>query len=206
MGVKRWKGWGLALVGVVAAGVAFDLARRAVSPPQGRRAARAPRHVPQFAVGDAAPDFSLPDHRGKSHRLSEVVKGDTLLTFLCGCAQCIDLQTFTGLMVKKMGERAPTLIGVTSMPPEREETYYRDTGLRQLLLYERKEGPVFDLYRGHPCPRAYRLRGDRTVAWIGTSPADQTHLQAIGMELANNLGFTQEEVMRMGPAGPPPGP
>lgn len=159
-----------------------------------------PKYRPAFHVGEQAPDFSLPDRSGKVHRLQDLVRRDTLLCFTCGCANCLDLQTYMGLLVKRMGQGAPDVISVTTMPRDREQTYFRDTRLKQKLLYEPKEGPVMDLYKGHPCPRVYRLNGDRTVAWIGTSPGDVPYVQVIGNELAENLGFPREQMGA--PAGP----
>jgi peroxiredoxin len=40
-------------------------------------------------VGAKAPDFTLPDGAGKPHKLSDMVRRDTLLYFICGCANCI---------------------------------------------------------------------------------------------------------------------
>lgn len=39
----------------------------------------------RLSVGDAAPDFALPDHEGKFHRLSELYSGQhVLLVFNIG--------------------------------------------------------------------------------------------------------------------------
>lgn len=197
-----WVFGGLLLVLIViAAEVGLRFSAQAGSGP-----APSSIYAPDFSVGDPAPDFTLPDRHNKPHRLSDLVRRDTLLFFTCGCANCIDLQTYTGILVKRMGAAAPDLITVTTMPKEREESYYRDTQLKQHLLYEPKEGPVMALYRGHPCPRIYRLRGDRTVSWIGTSPGDTPFVQAIGNELAANLGFEPEREMRPEFPDSPPAP
>lgn len=150
------------------------------------------KFAPEFRVGEVAPDFTLSDRAGAQHRLSDLVRRDTLLCFICGCSNCLDLQTYLAILIRKMGSGAPDVISVTTMPKDREETYYRDTRLKQQLLYEPKDGPVMQQYRGHPCPRVYRLRGDRTVAWIGSSPGDRPYLTLIGNELAEHLGFPPE--------------
>jgi len=152
---------------------------------------------PPFRVGDKAPDFTLPDRKGTPHRLSQLVKRDTLLCFTCGCANCIDLQSFTAIMLERLGKRAPDVITVTTMPTDREESYFRDTQLKQRLLYDRKGGSVVKQYVGHPCPRVYRLAADRTVTWIGSSPGETRALRKVGLELTAQLGFSPADAMSM---------
>lgn len=189
--------WLLAGLALILLTAAIEIGRQLIAPPPTPGSPQAKsRYAPDFKVGDVAPDFELPDHSGKPHRLSRLVHRDTLLSFICACASCVDVQTYTGILIKRMGPAAPDLITVTTMPKDREETYFRDTQLKQRLLYEPKEGPVMELYRGHPCPRLYRLRADRTVAWIGSSPGETPFVQAIGNELAVNLGFEPERADR----------
>ena len=177
------------------------------SPPKPPAAAPTPvssngRNNPAFAVGDSAPDFALPDAKGARRRLSDLVRRDTMLCFACGCAQCLDIQTYLGMLKQRMGANGPDVISVTSMPVDREQSWVRDTSLQQTFLYDKKDGPVMSRYKGHPCPRLYRLKADRTVSWIGSSPVDQPELEQLGHEMAANLGFPNE-----GPsygAAPPP--
>ncbi len=205
--MKRW--WNpktclLLGIGLLTLLILGDYLRSVLITPAGSAAAGGdPKYRPAFRVGDVAPDFSLPDRGGKVHHLQDLVRRDTLLCFTCGCANCLDLQTYLGILIKRMGEAAPDVISVSTMPRDREETYFRDTRLKQKILYEPKEGPVMDLYKGHPCPRVYRLKGDRTVAWIGTSPGDVPYVQVIGSELAENLGFPPEGPIGPGEAGAP---
>lgn len=201
---SRAKYWGYAVLAVVVLLVVFDLGRRLVSTATVPEAPR-PSHQfdPSFQVGDLAPDFTLPDRQGTPHRLSEMVRRDTLLCFACGCANCIDLQSFTAIMLQRLGKKAPDVITVTTMPTDREDTYFRDTRLKQRLLYERKEGPIMKLYQGHPCPRVYRLAADRTIKWIGSSPGETRQLRRVGLELASELGFSPEQAMMLKPSSPP---
>ncbi|MGV3724063.1 MAG: redoxin domain-containing protein [Actinomycetota bacterium] len=200
----KWKVWICAALGILGALILFDVGSHllasdtdAPASPQVAKRPDAP-----FAVGEKAPDFTLPDSKGKPHQLSDLVQRDTLLCFTCGCANCIDLQSLTALMLERLRERAPDVISVTTMPTDREETYFRDTRLKQRLLYERKEGPIMRQYGGHPCPRVYRLSSDRTITWVGSSPAQSRELRRIGLELAAQLGFTPEQTMSLQPAQP----
>lgn len=207
--MRRAKAWGLTALGVLVALIVFDVGRRLVASdgpasPQTRAPVSSGEFDPGFRVGDKAPDFTLPDSKGKPHRLSELVRKETLLTFACGCANCIDLQSFTALMLKRIGPNAPEVITVTTMPTDREETYYRDTRLKQTLLYERKGGPVMKQYVGHPCPRVYHVAPDRTVTWIGSSPGESNDLKRVGLELAGHFGFSPQEAMTIGPGAPAP--
>lgn len=146
-------------------------------------------YYPDFRVGDLAPDFELPDREGKPHRLSELVRRDTMLFFACGCSHCMEVQTLLGILSKKLRDKTPAVISVTTMPRDRERTWERDTGVKQTFLYEGKDGPVFAQYRGHPCPRIYRLKPDRRVAWISISLNETPYLSDLGDQMAAVLGI-----------------
>jgi hypothetical protein len=149
--------------------------------------------LPLFKVGEVAPDFELPDKAGKKHKLSQLVKRDTILSFLCGCNNCRAMQTYLAQLIKLMGPSAPDLVGVTTQNEDFEERYGEITGLpQQKLLYEAKNGEVMEEYKGHPCPRFYRLDGERKVVWIGPSPLQMTDLTDMSYMLATALGFRNE--------------
>lgn len=145
---------------------------------------------PSFKVGDKAPDFTLANHKGTPQTLSKLVKNDTMLWFTCGCSNCLEMQTYMSKLSKQLGPKAPEVINVTTMMPEREETWYRDTQLKQTILYQKSGDKGLEkIYHGHPCPRFFRLKPDRTVTLIGSSPKTLPDMNLIGVELANNLGF-----------------
>ncbi|MGV3720904.1 MAG: peroxiredoxin family protein [Actinomycetota bacterium] len=146
-------------------------------------------YAPRFQEGALAPDFTLPDNKGQMRSLASLVKGDTILCFLCGCSHCRHMQTYLTGLLKGMGDRAPAVVSVTTAPVEMEEAWRRDTGLAQTLLYEPKTdgSPVTAMYRGHPCPRVFRLDGDRRVTWIGPSPGEVNRMQDVGEAVARNL-------------------
>ena len=175
-----------------------EAARDQPAAPASAASPGAPAFDPDFRVGDPAPEFTLPDRAGRPHKLSELVRGDTLLCFICGCASCEDLQTYMGLLARKMGKKAPQVVSVSTMPKESEESWVRRTGLPQTLVYEPKDGPVMDQYRGHPCPRVYRVDGARKVTWISPSPKDVPSMRTIGLSVAMGLGFAAEEARRVG--------
>lgn len=199
--------WLVIGLGVLALLIGGDWLVRILRPVSGTAPAaktRDPAMVPDFRVGDVAPDFTLPDSKEAPHRLSHLVKRETLLCFTCGCSKCLDVQTYMGILMKRLGKRAPQVISVTTMPKEREATYVRDTKLKQTVLYTKREGSVMTQYRGHPCPRIYALLPDRTVGVIGTSPKDVVSVSEIGYEVAAMLGVPREG--SGGGPPPPPGP
>lgn len=148
-----------------------------------------------FQVGDAAPDFALPDRTGKTRRLSELVDRQTLLWFTCGCSRCREMQALMGRLARRLGQKAPQVVSVTTGLPEAEEAYRRDTRLDQVVLYAPGESAVYREYRGHPCPRVFGLKADRTVAWIGPSPAS-TSPEEEGFFLARALGIDRADAAR----------
>ncbi len=153
---------------------------------------------PAFRVGDVAPDFTLPDRTGRRQRLSAMVRSNTILCFICGCASCEDLQTYLGLLLKKMGAKAPRVVSVSTMPRDSEASWLRRTRLSQSLLYEAKDGPVMTQYRGHPCPRIYRVDKSRRVTWIGPSLREVPSMRTMGLSMAGGLGFSAREARAVG--------
>jgi hypothetical protein len=202
---KRWgaKTWLLGALAMLIAGVVLDASRLVIPDQKDLEQAARGRRAPRFKEGDLAPDFSLPDHTGKERRLSEVARGDTMLFFTCGCRSCMEVQTYVGMLRKKLGAKTPRMVNVSTMSPEGEASWLGRTNLPQIILYEAKDGPVMKQYQGHPCPRIYRLREDRTVAWIGPSPDGLPSLQVMGLAVAKNLGFKSLPADLGGPSQPP---
>jgi peroxiredoxin len=184
---------GLAAVALVGALVGSELLRgytKGVADEQFR--SNHGSYTTPFRVGDLAPDFTLPDSSGKQRSLASLVHQDTMLCILCGCDRCRTMQTRLGIMLRSLGARAPKVVSVTSADAAADAAWLRDTKLEQVLLHDSKEQgkPVTELYRGHPCPRLFRLAADRRVTWIGPSPAQLRTLDALGESVARNLGYT----------------
>jgi peroxiredoxin len=184
-------GWVLIVLLGILLVIAVDVGRTYLFPPgQAQALAEARRSLePEFKVGDPAPDFTLKDVSGKSHTLSKSVKGDTMLFFACGCANCRAMQTYLGRLQRQVGDRFPEVVSVTTMVPEAEVAYRRDTKLDQTILYEERNGPIMEQYKGHPCPRMFRVDGSRKVTWIGRSPAEERQIPVLAYEMAETLGF-----------------
>jgi peroxiredoxin len=146
-------------------------------------------YAPSFKVGDVAPDFALPDAKGKVHKLSDLVKGKTMLFFACGCQNCKQVQTWLANMRDEKKGEIPPVITITSAPPESEAAWFRDTALKQTMLYYAKgvTPDPMDIYKGKPCPRIYILNPDRTVKFIGSSMAETKGVEGVGMQMAKQL-------------------
>lgn len=192
---KRWSAntWVVVVLFTLIGLISIDIGRHLMmgDQPEPEEPKRSTSTTPTFKVGDKAPDFTLPTKKGERMSLSQLVKGDTMLWFTCGCSNCREMQTYTAGLVKRLGSKAPKVINVTTMVPDREETWYRDTQLKQTVLYEGggDSSKLGETYHGHPCPRVFRLKPDRTVALIGMSPATTPDMNVIATEIAHNLGF-----------------
>jgi peroxiredoxin len=197
--MKRWSSntWILAILGAIIILTGLDMGRRLLAgtppePPPDPNALRT-EMAPGFKEGEKAPDFTLPDAAGKKRRLAELVKGDTLLTFSCGCSNCRDVQAYLGKLRAQMGGKFPAVVTVATSPPEAEKSWIRDTELPQTMLFDNVQTKdVGNLYKGHPCPRVFRLDADRTVTWIGPSPRElpsPMNMEPMGYLVANQLGF-----------------
>jgi hypothetical protein len=178
----------MALFGAVLALTAIDLGRRWMNPAAANQD-EVLNPDPSFRVGQQAPDFTLKDAHAEPRTLSSLVKGDTLLTFICGCRKCRTLQTYIAKLRKKMGPTAPAVVSVASIDPDAEQAYLRDVGLPQKILFEKSDGPVNKQYKGHPCPRVYRMDGQRKVTYISPMPMNDSVLDVIGRDVAHQLGF-----------------
>jgi peroxiredoxin len=159
--MRRWSAntWVVVILFTLIGLIAIDVGRQMLQAnTEQQQQARQRRDMkPEFNVGDKAPDFSLPNHKAQMVTFSEIVKGDTLLWFTCGCNNCLEMQEYMGQLSKILGKKAPRIVNVSTMPPEREEAWLRDTKLKQTILYEaNSQGPVGMQYKGHPCPRFYQ--------------------------------------------------
>jgi hypothetical protein len=202
--------WLLGILIAILGVIGIDIGHRMYSPSKVDTPEQiAKKMSPPFKVGDVAPDFSLPDDERQYKSLSQLIKGDTILTFTCGCSACKEMHTYLAELLKKMGERAPHVVTVTSMPADGEAAWIRDTKLKQAFLFQPHDGPEFarmqhelkgkgvenyiDLYKGHPCPRVYRVDGDRRITWIGPSSATAVNPVTGSAEMASavaqELGF-----------------
>jgi hypothetical protein len=115
-----------------------------------------------------------------------------LLWFICGCDACKELQGYATQLMRRLGPKAPDNIALTTQEPVAAKAWIRDTGFQQHMLFEKKNGPIMEKYRGHPCPRIYRLDADRRVRWISPSLARTRHMEDMGNSLAVQLGFEPE--------------
>lgn len=191
---KRWSAntWVVVILFAIIGLISLDIGRHLLIGGKAEQEERAKQSTvdPTFKVGDKAPDFTLPDKKGQRQSLSKMVKGDTMLWFTCGCNNCREMQTYASGLLKRLGAKAPAILNVTTMVPDREETWYRDTQLKQTVLYESGgDSTLGEIYHGHPCPRIFRLKPDRTVAMIGKSPATTPDMNILATELAHDLGF-----------------
>jgi hypothetical protein len=195
---KRWDAhaWLLVVLAGIVLVAGVGVARRCLERLTPARAVFIPdSYQPTFREGDTAPDFAFADRTGRKRRLSELVRGDTLLWFTCGCSRCRELQVFMDRLARRLGKQAPAVISVTSGLPEAEDAYRRDVPLGQVILYGEPASTIWQRYRGHPCPRVFRLNADRTVAWIGPSPGG-TSPKEEALALADALGVDRAAAER----------
>jgi len=207
---KRWNAntWVVVILFTLIGLIGIDVARQMIQATDNSSAAPPPPASmdPEFKVGDKAPDFTLPDAKGTQVTFSKLIKGDTMLWFTCGCNNCLEMHEYMGQLSKRLGAKAPTIINVTTMLPDREETWLRDTKLKQTILYEpNSRSPVGLQYKGHPCPRYFEITADQKVATIGPSPQGMPDMTVLAMDMADDLGFARPGVVTK-PGGLPPAP
>jgi len=192
--------WVLIVLSVIVVAVGSEAARVYLGDKTGGPSPdMAKQYDPDFKVGDPAPDFSLKDKDSVPHSLTSLVKGDTLLMFICGCENCRNMQNYMVKCFERLGDRAPAVVSVATIDPASEAAYRRDVKLKQTILYDNTPNPtkmvltsqqkIGDIYKGHPCPRIFRLSADRKVTWIGRSPAQMPSPNAGYQMVAAQLGM-----------------
>src|SRR5688572_24744645 len=101
--------WILIAAGAILFLGAGEYAIRAVKPPP---APRPSPYTPGFGGGHPAPDFELPDGRGRKQRLSRLVRGPTLLLFVDDSKNSVDLLRYVAELCRLRGKKAPRIITV----------------------------------------------------------------------------------------------
>lgn len=147
-----------------------------------------PLWAPDFDQRDPAPDFELPDAKGKTHRLSRLTKGATFVGFAGEDEQSVRLFRYLGVLRRGMGQYAPRFITVATFPPHREAEFRRRTDLPQIILYEKKGGPVASQYKADPAPRIFSLTREGRVRSVGLSRMEAS-MVALANTAALDLGF-----------------
>ena len=201
--------WVLLVLSALIILMGVDIGRKVLWPPHSGPTVPPPSFDPKFKVGDAAPDFTLADAKKGKHSLTDLVKKngpkETILCFTCGCSQCERFQTYLGELQRTMGDKAPRVLTVSTMMPAREESWVRDTHLKSDFLYvDQKSANVMDLYKGHPCPRAFEIDPKRQVEWISPSMGRTLMPDEIMMETAIRFGFARPGHRIPGGAPEPP--
>lgn len=212
--MKYWNAttWTAAIFGLILVLVGIDIGRGFLAEQAAEQQlaqkedtlAAADSKDPAFKKGDLAPDFTLKDSKGVEHTLSNEVTGDTMLSFICGCSACRDMQAWMSKLYQKMGPKAPKVFSVSTASKDGESAWIRDTNLQQTIVYDEETQKVGDIYKGHPCPRLFRLNADRKVAWIGPSPMPEMPLDYMKKEVAGIYGFQAPDGRRADlPKAPP---
>jgi peroxiredoxin len=100
-------------------------------------------------VGDAAPEFSLPDFAGREHRLSEeLAKGPVVLAFYRGmwCPFCAKTLRAMDAIRPALERAGATLFAIAPQEPRLARAEAGNLGLGLTLLHDRG-GKVARLYR-----------------------------------------------------------
>jgi peroxiredoxin len=150
---------------------------------------------PDFDKGKPPPDFTLPDAKGRQHALSSFTgKTTTLLVFTEFTDQSVKLFDYVKALRNRMGKHAPGVLVVAAFKRERESEFRRKTGIGAPILYEVKGGPIAELYKADPYPRAFVIdergiltstglsRSEASMFIIGTTIADALHFKSPGSD------------------------
>lgn len=119
--------------------------------------------------GTAAPEFSLPDHKGQVHSLSEgLAKGPVLLVFFkVSCPTCQYALPFFGRLHKRLADAPVTLWAVSQNSIDHTNAFGREFGVETLpVLFDPDEEayPVSNVYGITNVPTAFLIEPDGSIA------------------------------------------
>jgi peroxiredoxin len=116
------------------------------------------------AIGEAAPEFELPDTDGYLHRLSRLRGRRVLLLFFCGCATCRALAPEWEKIHRADPEVA--VFGIAAVGSAHVRQFRRATHTTFPILFDANYG-VASRYGSLECPRSWLVDESGTVAWTG---------------------------------------
>src|SRR5262245_4595961 len=102
---RRWSPhhWLLIAVVLVSATAGAEFMRKHMKPPPSPPAL-GPYEAEWFRLGYLT-NFELPDARGKRYRFTDLESGPTVISFVCDCKRCIDVQRYLAGIAGRIGKK-----------------------------------------------------------------------------------------------------
>jgi peroxiredoxin len=143
---------------------------------------RKPQTDPRMPKADTrAPDFTLPDTKGKKQRLVSLLsatKGKPLqMWFFCACNRCTEAAREWGQLQKSTDKKnsMPMTIIVFLGDAKTAVSWSKSVGLdeKQTVIVCDPEAKVSEnLYHASPCPRSFVLDNKGKILYINNGPDD----------------------------------
>ncbi|MFN3651831.1 MAG: TlpA family protein disulfide reductase [Armatimonadota bacterium] len=182
MSTTHWVLIGIGVLGlVVGAEAVLRITRNPPPPPR-------PPYATAFDYGDPAPEFTLPDSRGATHPLKELVDGSTLLLFVDQSQHSREFASYMREMLGHVKKDAPRLVTVAVFPREHETEFRKATGITGPIVYTEPGSPVVQEYKADPAPRAFGLDESAVVRYVSASAAETGLLQT-ALAIAQQYGL-----------------
>jgi len=150
------------------------------------------KSAPAVRIGQPAPDFTLRDHTGKEHRLSEYSDKVVVLEWLNQeCPYSLRAVPTVKALSTKYAEKGVVWLGVESThwrKPEENVKYARDHELKYPILMD-NEGKVGRLYGARTTPHIFVINKG-TLAYAGA-----LHDDPQGKKAANEIRHYVDEAL-----------
>ncbi len=199
-------GWILIVLGVVLVIAVIEYAqKKAAEPPLIPKVTKDP-YAPDYEEASKVADFALRDGRGKLRKFSELVGEETLLFFVDGGEQSRALLKYAATLLerrRKTKSPAPAVVTIADFDPTEEAAWLRETGLKQVVLYEKLGGSVGTAYKADPRPRFHHFGDGMIIITIGDSPA-RAPLYEIGFSLKQTLRHRSKHSSAVDHSAPDP--
>lgn len=199
-------GWILIILGVVLViGITEYAQKKAAEPPLIPKVTK-DRYAPDYEEASKVADFALRDGRGKLRKFSELVGEETLLFFVDGGERSRALLKYAATLLerrRKAKSRVPDVVTVADFDPSKEAAWIRETGLKQVVLYEKLGGSVGTAYKADPRPRVHHFGDGMIIITVGETPARGT-LYDIGYSLKQTLRYRSKYSSAVDHSAPDP--
>jgi peroxiredoxin len=154
-------------------------------------------------AGKTAPDFALPDAKGKKHSLAEALrKGPVLLAFYkVSCPVCQYALPFVERIYQAYGSEHVTVLGISQDDAPDTREFCDEYGLTFPALVDEEGYPVSNKYGLTNVPTLVLVQPDGRVK-VGGHGFSKRDLEAVSKEFAAAAGKPEAAMFAQGEAVP----
>lgn len=156
--------------------------------------------MPVLQAGSVAPDFSLPDAKGRGHSLSELrADGLVWLTFFkVSCPTCQSSLHFINRLASKLTDSARVWT-ISQDPPDHTKQFNKEFEIRLPQLFDPEEEgfPVSEAYGIETVPATFLIDESRRITHVSVA-WDRAEFETMASALASASGLSKLKLFEPG--------